>query len=210
MIKIYTKTGDKGETDTLGGKRISKSCLEMDAIGEVDELNAELGILVAELSDDKSVIPAKAGILKREQDPCFRRDDKKEWGNDVVGSLVAVQHNLFIIGSNLAGLQTDLENISKLENSQVLKLEKLIDEMENVLPELKNFILPGGDIAAAQSYLARAVCRRAERCLIGLSQEYEIDDVLKQYLNRLSDYLFVLARWINFKSGTEEVKWGKK
>lgn len=181
-MKIYTKTGDKGKTSTLGGKRVCKCCLEMEAVGEVDELNAFLGILIEEIEDN------------------FKKEKRQ---------LINVQHCLFTIGANLAALQTDLFNIPKLQNYKITKLEQWIDEMEKDLLELQNFILPGGCEEAALSFYVRAVCRRAERCIIGLSKKYQIDPPIKQYLNRLSDCLFVLARWINFKSGVEEVKWKK-
>lgn len=198
MPKIYTKKGDRGETGILGGVRISKSCLEIEVIGEVDETNAMIGLLITYLQGFECESEHQCGDEGR-CDPFV----------EVKKNLLEIQNDLFVIGSNLAALQTDLENIPKLNSSQVLRLEKLIDKMESELVELKNFILPGGDIAAVQSYVARAVCRRAERCLIGLSEKYEIEENLKQYINRLSDYLFVLARWINMRSGIEEVKWKK-
>jgi len=197
-MKIYTKTGDNGKTDMLGGKRVDKSCLEMEAIGEVDELNANLGLLIAELE----------GVVCEEEHE-HEGDDCGDPYVDVRVKLIQIQNNLFVVGSNLAALQTDLKSIPKLGNLEIKKLEKWIDRMQKDLPELKNFILPGGDLAAAQSYLARTVCRRAERVLIKLSETYKIDLGLKKYLNRLSDYLFVLARWINWKSGIAEVKWKK-
>lgn len=179
MTKIYTKQGDGGMTSMLGGKRISKSCLEMEAIGEVDELNAGLGVLIEEL------------------------------GNEMGGKLIKVQHKLFVIGSNLAGLQTDLDSLPKLKKEDVEYLENWIDEMNNDLPELTNFILPGGCEEAALSYQSRAVCRRAERVMIALSEKYEVDELIKQYLNRLSDLLFTLGRWLNLQDGVEEVNWEK-
>lgn len=182
MTKIYTKTGDKGETGMLGGKRISKSCLEMEAIGEVDELNAFLGMLLEEMEDN------------------FKLEKKK---------LSNIQHQLFTIGSNLAALQAPLVKIPKLKNSEIKKLEIWIDKMDGELPELKNFILPGGSEEAALAFFARAICRRAERRVIGLDEKYLVPVEIKKYLNRLSDCLFVLGRWLNLKSGEEEVKWVK-
>lgn len=178
--KTYTKTGDNGETSLLNGQRTCKCCLEMEAIGEVDELNAAIGLLNAGL--DKNFFQTKEQLLK-------------------------IQHKLFVIGSNLAAVQTDLTNIPKLIEEDVKNLENWIDEMSEDLPELNQFILPGGSQSAAQSYLARTICRRAERCLTSLSKKYEIDSLIKQYLNRLSDYLFTLGRWVNKKSGVEEVWW---
>lgn len=165
----------------LGGKRVAKSCLEMEAIGEVDELNAFFGVLIEELED-------------------FKLEKKK---------LINIQHNLFTIGANLAALQSSGIKIKKLRNSETKKLENWIDAMQKDLPELKNFILPGGSEEAALSFYARVVCRRAERCVIKLSEKYCVDPEIKKYLNRLSDCLFILARWVNFKSRVREVKWRK-
>jgi cob(I)alamin adenosyltransferase len=208
MKKIYTKTGDNGVTGMLGGKRVSKSCLEMEAIGEVDELNANLGLMIAEL---EMVCGCGDEGCEHDEDP-FKEARTK---------LLEIQNNLFVIGSNLAALQTPLIKIPKLEKENITKLEKWIDKMERDLPELKNFILPGGDVGAAQSYLARAVCRRAERVVIKLNEKFTglprserssttgVPVEIIKYLNRLSDCLFVLARWINWKTGEKEVKWMK-
>ncbi len=182
MPKIYTKTGDKGKTCLLGGKRVSKSCLEMEAIGEVDELNAFLGMVVEEISEN------------------FPREKK---------NLEIIQSDLFVIGANLACLQTDLKNILKLSSSKITKLEKWIDKMEEELPLLKNFILPRGTEEAVMCFYARAICRRAERVVISLDQKYVVPVVIKKYLNRLSDLLFVLGRWFNLQDGMEEMKWKK-
>lgn len=182
MSKIYTKTGDKGETSLFGGKRVMKSCLEMEAIGEVDEFNAFLGILIEEIEDDFMVEKNK---------------------------LINIQSCLFVVGSNLAAVQSNIKNVPKLKSLEIKKLEKWIDKMESELPKLTNFILPNGKEGATYSFYARAICRRAERQVIALSQKYEIDQNILKYLNRLSDLLFVLARWINFKSGVRETKWTK-
>lgn len=176
----------------LGGKRVSKSCLEMEAIGEVDELNVFLGILIEEVEED------------------FKVEKKK---------LINIQNDLFIVGANLASLQTNLKTIPKLSKSKITKLEKWIDKMEKDLPKLTNFILPGGSEEASKSFYARAICRRAERQVIALSLKYKalphsersstvgVDQNIMKYLNRLSDLLFVLGRWFNLKNGIEEVKW---
>ena len=182
-MKIYTKTGDSGETSLLGGKRTYKCCIEMDAIGEIDELNAYIGLIIAEL--DKNKYP------------------------EIKKNLIQIQNNLFIIGSNLAAVQTDLEDIPKLAEDDINTLEKLIDKLDEGLPVLNQFILPGGNQTASTSYLARTVCRRAERKIIDLSQKHEIDNIIKQYINRLSDYLFVLARWLNYDNNIEEIVWNK-
>lgn len=182
-MKIYTKTGDTGKTSLLGGKRVSKSCIEMDAIGEVDELNAFLGVLIEEIEED------------------FKQEKNK---------LMNVQNCLFVVGANLAAVQTKLKNIPKLKSSEITKLEKWIDKMEKELTPLKNFILPRGAEGAVYSFYARAICRRAERAMVGLSEIYEVDNNIKKYLNRLSDCLFVLGRWLNMKEKVEETVWKVK
>ena len=178
----------------LGGKRISKSCLEMDAIGEVDELNALLGVLVEEM------------------DSQFKVEKKK---------LITIQHKLFTIGSQLAALQATLVKTPKITKVNVTALEKWIDKMESDLPKLKNFIIPGGSEESSLSFYARAICRRAERRIIELSEQYKslprserssgtgVSEPVKQYINRLSDLLFVLGRWLNMKSEVEEIIWKK-
>lgn len=166
----------------LGGKRVLKSCLEMEAIGEVDELNAFLGMLIEEIEED------------------FKVEKRK---------LINIQNNLFVVGANLAGLQMTVASVPKLKKIEIKKLEKWIDKMDLDLPKLTNFILPGGSEEAGKSFYARAICRRAERQVIALDQKYKVDLNIKKYLNRLSDYLFVLGRWFNHKSGEAEIKWQK-
>lgn len=183
-MPIYTKKGDKGRTEILGGKRVCKCCVEMEAIGEIDELNAVIGI-------------AKG----------FLKNSKLRGIKNVVQMLEEIQNDLFVIGSNIAGAQTGLAGVPKLDSKKVLTLEKWIDEMDNDLPELSHFILPGGDLASAQIFFARAVCRRAERRIIKMEEKYKLDQEIKKYINRLSDYLFVLGRWVNIRSGEKELKW---
>lgn len=184
-MKIYTKTGDTGKTSLFGGKRVKKSCLEIDAIGEVDETNALIGVLVSELPED-----IFASTRER---------------------LTTVQHRLFTIGSNIAAVEMQLENkMPQLNEADIKALEDWIDKMESELTPLTQFILPGGHEAAAHAFTARAVCRRAERRLADLTERYpELSPLLKQYLNRLSDVLFVLARWVNKQTGYSEVVWKK-
>jgi len=189
-MKIYTKTGDSGQTSMLGGKRVSKSCLEMEAIGEVDELNAFLGILIEEIDEDTE-------------------DTENKDYTEVKKKLIGIQKNLFVIGANLAAVQSGGIKTCKLTNLQTYRLEEWIDKMERDLPKLTNFILPGGSEEAGKSFYARAICRRAERRVIDLSLKYKIDKNIMKYLNRLSDLLFVLGRWLNFKNTVEEVKWKK-
>lgn len=202
MTKIYTKTGDKGETGLLGGRRVGKNCLEMQVIGEIDELNASLGLAIVSLRPS----PIRGGI---EGGVSFTT-------TELINFLQNIQRDLFKIGAELASLQTPLtDKIEKINNDRVGEMEKMIDEFWGELPELKNFILPGGSAAGAQLHLARAVCRRAERCLVAFGQSLKSEvrspksslrPELNMYLNRLSDFLFAVACWVNFKSGEEEIK----
>jgi cob(I)alamin adenosyltransferase len=186
MSKIYTKTGDEGETSLLGGNRVSKSCVEMEVIGELDELNAALGIVLSLRG------PASGG------------DVATPW---LVEFLQSIQRDLFKIGSEIASLQTPLnERIEKIGEDKVLELENKIDELWSELPELKNFILPGGSAVGAHLHLARTVCRRAERQLVAFGKNTPVRPELYKYLNRLSDLLFAAARWVNYREGINEEK----
>jgi cob(I)alamin adenosyltransferase len=178
-MKIYTKGGDKGHTSLLGGKRVSKSDMRIEAYGTVDELNANIGLLKDyDISEDNKV------------------------------SLLKIQNDLFKMGSVLAcEVDPDQYNLPRIEDSDISDIEKNIDEMEKELPVLKNFILPGGDHAVSQCHIARCVCRRAERLIVLLSEEEKTDDVIIRYLNRLSDFLFVLARKIGHDKGINEINW---
>lgn len=187
-MQIYTKTGDGGETSLIGGVRVKKNCLEMEAIGEVDELNAAVGVL--------------AGFLDKVE------DKKNDW-TSAKNQLMSIQNNLFVVGANLAGTQTDLNRVPKLKEVVVADLEAEIDKMETDLPKLTQFILPGGSEAAAQGFYTRAICRRAERRVVEMGERHPLDPNIKKYLNRLSDYLFVLGRWINRREGIGESVWEK-
>lgn len=182
-MKIYTKTGDKGETSLFGGKRVWKDDLRIQAYGTTDELNAVLGIAVAELSDTE---------LK-----------------DVISG---IQNDLFTVGSDLASpLEKENKNfvIPRIDSQFVTRLELLIDKFDSQLPALKNFILPGGSKVSAILHHARTVCRRAEREVVALSRIEGINDQIEVYLNRLSDLLFVLARFENFSSKHPDIEWRK-
>ena len=182
-MKIYTKTGDKGETSLFGGQRVWKDDARLKAYGTVDELNSFIGVAVSEIKSD-----------------------------EVKEVLIGIQNDLFTLGSDLA---TPLEKeIKKFEIPRVtenfhLRLEELIDKYDSQLPELKNFILPGGSKGSALLQTARSVCRRAEREVISLSKTVEIGSQITVYLNRLSDLLFVLSRFENYINGTPEQKWNK-
>lgn len=178
-MKIYTKTGDKGTTALFGGKRVSKSHERINAYGTVDELNSYIGLI---------------------------RD--QEIGRNHIPVLIEIQDRLFTLGSILA---TEPENtkvkIPALFEEDVDFLEKKMDLMNEQLPEMKSFILPGGHTSVSHCHIARCVCRRAERLVIGLSENEEVPDIALKYLNRLSDYLFVLARKVSNELDAEEIPW---
>ena len=177
-MKIYTKKGDKGSTSLIGGVKVPKSNERIHAYGTVDELNSFLGIV---------------------------RDSHTNAHN--AESLYRIQNTLFTIGSHLAAHPSNKMKLPDITEEDITFLELEIDKMNEVLPDLTNFILPGGNIASSYCHVARCVCRRAERLAVGLSEHEEIEMILIKYLNRLSDYLFVLARKISFDAGAEEIKW---
>ncbi len=180
ITKVYTKTGDKGMTSLVGGVRIRKSDVRIEAYGTVDELSAQLGLLVAMLSE----------------------------GEDRT-NVIRIQNNLFHVCTHLATdqSQTPLYPSARLPEGEVAFLEAEIDRLMSLLPERQGFVLPGGTMAAAQAHVARTVCRRAERRIAALAEVAEVGEEISQYVNRLSDYLFVLAKIINFNSGQTEIIW---
>jgi cob(I)alamin adenosyltransferase len=179
--KIYTKTGDKGKTSLIGGTRVPKSHIRINAYGTVDELNAFIGLLKDQLSDIHS-----RGLLRE------------------------IQDRLFTIGSSLAcdpGKEIAMK-IPDFRASDILLLENEIDSMNKKLPEMKSFILPGGHVAVSTAHICRTICRRAERIVVELDILEPLDQpLIIKYLNRLSDYLFVLARYIGQLAGADEIKW---
>ncbi|MDH5366056.1 MAG: cob(I)yrinic acid a,c-diamide adenosyltransferase [Cyclobacteriaceae bacterium] len=178
-MKIYTKTGDKGTTALFGGKRVSKAHDRISAYGTVDELNSYIGLL---------------------------RDQKVNQDNKSV--LIEIQDRLFTLGSILATEQGNTKvKVPSIIEDDIILLENEIDEMNEKLPEMKNFVLPGGHQSVSFCHIARCVCRRAERLTIALSEHEEIEEVVIKYLNRLSDYLFVLSRLMTKELNTEETLW---
>jgi cob(I)alamin adenosyltransferase len=178
-MKIYTKTGDKGETSLFGGTRVSKSHERIHAYGTIDELNSFIGLVA-----DQEVNRGRREFLRN------------------------IQNSLFVIGSSLAA-DPDKKNIKspRIEESKITEMEKEIDLMENSLEPLKAFILPGGHTSVSYCHIARCVCRRAERYTIALSIHSPVDPLIITYLNRLSDYLFVLARKMAKELNAEEIIW---
>jgi len=185
-MKVYTKTGDKGTTGLLGGTRVLKSNIRIEAYGTVDELNSHVGMV-------------------RDQPAC-QESDRSVGGKEA--ELIEIQNALFVIGSHLAAdPKKSKVEIPPLEVKWIDSLEKLIDNLDQELPKMRNFILPGGHVSVSACHIARCVCRRAERSVIALAQIEPIDQTIIIYLNRLSDYLFVLSRWIALKTDAKEIVW---
>ncbi|MCL5432648.1 MAG: cob(I)yrinic acid a,c-diamide adenosyltransferase [Patescibacteria group bacterium] len=180
MLKIYTKKGDKGKTSLFGGKCVQKSNPRVEAYGTIDELNSVIGVAIAQAQNSK-----------------------------VKSNLAAVQNDLFIISAELANTKYKAKD-KKYLGKRTGDLEKEIDKMVDELPELHNFIIPGGGEAGSFIHFCRAICRRAERRVVGLSKKEKINNEIIVYLNRLSDFLFISARFINKSENKKEVIWREK
>lgn len=177
-MKIYTKKGDTGETSLFGGTRVSKSSRRIEAYGTVDELNSFIG-----LASSYSLSPKGTVLLQ------------------------TVQEQLFVLGADLSTPPSSKTRINRIGEHETQFLEQAVDEMEEELPDLKNFILPGGSQPGATLHVARTVCRRAERAAVDCKKNENISDEAIKYLNRLSDFLFVVARYENQYLGSEEQPW---
>jgi len=179
-FKIYTKTGDSGTTGLIGGTRVPKHHLRLESYGTIDELNSYIGLIRSHPIEDKT--------------------------SDV---LFIIQNKLFLIGSRLAtdDTKSDLKDKLIISEEDILLLEKEMDRMDESLPELNNFVLPGGSPLNGYCHIARTVCRRAERRANQLSAEVDVNPLLLKYINRLSDYLFILSRKVLLDMGKEEIKW---
>lgn len=180
-FKIYTKTGDKGSTSLIGGVRVLKSHIRIESYGTIDELNSYIGMV-----NDAA-------------------------GNEEISSwLREIQDRLFTIGSELATAPNKevKMKLPDLHEEDVQLLEQWIDKMNEVLPEMRSFIIPGGNLASSTAHVARCVCRRAERLCVHMQEVNEpVDDLVLRYLNRLSDFLFVLSRYITYLNKAEELPW---
>lgn len=173
-MPIYTKTGDTGQTSLFGGNRILKCEELVDVYGSMDELNSWIGKIASDLAS-----------------------------SDVVEFLSAIQADLLMIGSHLAGWKADLKNLPH----RVKQMEARIDVLDDTLPKLTHFLLPGGTTLASEIHLVRAVCRRVERQTVALGLHQEVDPRILTYLNRLSDLFFMLARFVNHEAGIVEITW---
>ncbi len=190
LTKIYTRTGDAGQTRLVGGQQVAKDSARIEAYGTVDELNAIVGLV--------RVAVREAASLADE------RERLERWLHDT-------QQNLFDLGSDLATRAEDRwEGMPLVSAEDVTALEQLMDEMNEELEPLKSFVLPGGGPVSALLHHARTVCRRAERRTLTLAAEEPIGDQVIPYLNRLSDAFFVLSRWVGLKAGESEILWAPR
>lgn len=183
-MKIYTKTGDRGQTSLVGGQRVSKCCDRLESYGTVDELNSQLGVLITYCTDS--------------HDAEFLTD---------------VQGKLFVVGGYLAtdNSQREVRTGNIVTPEMVAAIEAEIDRIDSLIPPIKLFILPGGCRGAAVAHVCRCVCRRAERCILRLVEcGAEVDENVTAYINRLSDYLFILARKMNFDENHPEIIWRRE
>jgi cob(I)alamin adenosyltransferase len=178
-VKIYTKTGDEGQTSLFAGGRVDKDHLRLHAYGTIDELNSVLGMARSQ--------PIDATLSEM---------------------LATVQMALFHVGADLATpLDADAQWVVRVDEAMITRLEQEIDTLDAELPELKNFIVPGGTGAAATLHFARTVCRRAERWITALAKETALNPLVQRYVNRLSDWLFVMARAANARAGVDDIPW---
>lgn len=184
ITKIYTKTGDKGSTHLVGGKLISKSSLRIQSYGELDELNAVVGLC--------STLATHSPALEQ-----------------IASELIKIQHELFNLGAELASdPECFTPNVNTVDSPQVHYLESRIDHMVSILPQLNSFVLPGGTELNSHLHIARTICRRVERTVCKLAESESVRDCVLSYLNRLSDYLFALSRFIiHTESDGKEVLW---
>ena len=181
ITTVYTRRGDQGLTDLVGGVRIKKSNIRLEAYGTIDELSSHLGLLLTMMAPD---------------------DDDRSL-------VIRIQNDLFNIGTHLATdqSQTPLYDSARLPEGETERLEQAIDRINDLLPGFQGFVLPGGTQAAAQCHVCRTVCRRAERRIDSLMETAVVGDDIVKFINRLSDYLFVLAKKINFNAGQDEIIW---
>lgn len=181
-FKIYTKTGDKGLTSLIGGTRLPKHHIRIEAYGTVDELNSHIGLL-RDVTSDK----------------------------ETQSLLIHVQDRLFTIGSHLAADPVKSKMaLPPIFEEDVTSLENAIDAIDAVVPEMKSFVLPGGHVTVSYCHIARCVCRRAERSVLRLAENEKVEEIHSKYLNRLSDYLFMLSRWYSLQLKATEIAWKPK
>jgi cob(I)alamin adenosyltransferase len=179
-MKIYTRTGDAGTTSLVGGTRAAKDDMRLEAYGTVDELNSHLGLIISQISDTRDI-----------------------------ATLTTIQNKLFNLGASLATPPDSEWKPTHITDDDIRLIEDEIDRIDNALPRHNQFILPGGSLAAASTHVARTVARRAERRIVTLAANAPVDPNDMKYVNRLSDYLFVLSRKINIDNNIDEIFWNK-
>ena len=177
-MKIYTKKGDRGETSLFGGQKVDKNSLRVEAYGKADELNSLIGVIIAE-----------------------------DVPKNVLNKLGRIQNELFILGTDLATPMDVKIKVPRIKKFDTVRLEKEIDAWEKELPKLKNFIVPGGSKTGSKLHLARATSRCLERIVVALDRNDRLNPAVLSYVNRLSDWFFVLARHTNFEAGSKEIVW---
>lgn len=194
--KVYTRGGDKGRTSLADGSRVHKNDIRLDAYGTIDELSSHLGLLIADIEALESDAAERAATMT---------------------FLTTIQQQLFSLGGWLATPCANKEGATEAESAptcyltdaHVSAIESEIDRLDVQLAPLTQFVLPGGTHAAAQAHVCRTVCRRAERCMVTLAEEHYVNEILMRWVNRLSDYLFVLARFLNKIGGKSDIFWQK-
>lgn len=187
---VYTKTGDKGTTSLVGGRRVKKCDPRVEAYGSVDELNSHVGLL-AEMLRETSAKPGS----EEDVEECCRQ-------------LKRIQDRLFVVQTLLATEDGEMyKKFPQMADENVVEVERWIDTMDALLPKHNRFVIPGGSMASAQAHVARTVCRRAERMVVRLAEEENIEEILMKYINRVSDYLFVISRYILMLEGKNEIFW---
>lgn len=191
---IYTKTGDNGTTSLVGGRRVKKYNQRVEAYGTVDELNAHIGML-ATMMRDKSIDLEMAFDVREQFENCYKQ-------------LKTAQNKLFVIQTLLATEDEETYNkLPQLDDNATDEMEAWIDDIDKRLPALKSFVIPGGTTISAQAHIARTVCRRAERQIVRLAEEENIEEKIKKYINRTSDYLFVISRFALILENKAENFW---
>ena len=187
--KVYTRNGDHGKTSLIGGVKVDKDDLRIDAYGTIDELNSVLGLCISEIN----------------------KIENKKIKEETIKIFTRIQNELFNLGSSLSRLDIDKEsNFPSIKKVNIIKLENEIDQYNVKLPELTSFVLPGGSTINALLHLARTICRRAERISVTLMKRTKIDENILPYLNRLSDLFFVFSRWFSHKMNRTENLWDPK
>lgn len=191
---IYTKTGDNGTTSLVGGRRVKKYDQRVEAYGTVDELNAHIGML-ATMMRDKSIDLEMAFDVREQFENCYKQ-------------LKTAQNKLFVIQTLLATEDEETyKKLPQLDDNATDEMEAWIDDIDKRLPALKSFVIPGGTTISAQAHIARTVCRRAERQIVRLAEEENIEEKIKKYINRTSDYLFVISRFALILENKAENFW---